>query len=258
MKQNREKPVILVTNDDGVSAKGIRSLVDAVRGLARIVVVAPDSARSGQSGAITPNRPLDLVKVSEEEDLQIYQTNGTPVDCVKLAMNELLDEKPDLLLSGINHGSNAAVSILYSGTMGAVLEGCVCGIDSIGFSLCNFDADADFSIAGHFARTITADVLKRGLQKGVCLNVNVPDLNHVKGIRVCRQAAGHWTQEFERRQTPDGKEEFWLTGYFHNLEPEAADTDEWALREGYVAIVPCHIDMTAHRMISQMSYLEKL
>lgn len=257
METKNKKPVILVTNDDGVNAKGIRSLVEAVRGLGHVLVVAPDSARSGQSGAITPNKALTLEKVHEEADLEIYQTNGTPVDCVKLAMHSLIDGKPDLVVSGINHGSNAAVSILYSGTMGAVLEGCVSGVPSIGFSLCDLDKDADFTDSIRYARTIVEDVLKRGMEKGVCLNVNIPDAEEIRGIRVCRQAAGYWTKEFERRGEP-GKEEFWLSGYFHNLEPEAEDTDEWALREGFVSVVPCHIDMTAHRLISELSYLQEL
>lgn len=257
METTDKKPVILVTNDDGVNAKGIRSLVEAVRGLGRVLVVAPDSARSGQSGAITPNKPLGLEKIHEEEDLEIYQTNGTPVDCVKLAMHELLDGAPDLLVSGINHGSNAAVSILYSGTMGAVLEGCVMGVNSIGFSLCNLDKDADFGHSVRFARTIVSDVLKRGIQRGICLNVNIPDVEDVRGVRVCRQASGYWTKEFERR-TEEGQEGYWLTGYFHNMEPEAEDTDEWALREGFVSVVPCRIDMTAHRFIAEFAYLQEL
>lgn len=258
MEERNNRPVILVTNDDGVSAKGINSLVDSLRGLGRIIVVAPDSARSGQSGAITPNKPLELLKIREDEDVEVYQTNGTPVDCVKLAMHEILDGKPDLLVSGINHGSNAAISILYSGTMGAVLEGCVMGVHSIGFSLCNFDKDADFSKSMQYARTIAQDVLLRGIQPGVCLNVNIPDVEEVKGIRVCRQAAGYWAKEFERRSDEQGQEGYWLTGYFHNLEPEAEDTDEWALREGFVSVVPCRIDMTAHRFISELAYLQEL
>ncbi|MEG1586890.1 MAG: 5'/3'-nucleotidase SurE [Bacteroidales bacterium] len=258
METKDRKPVILVTNDDGVSAKGINSLIEALRGLGHIIVVAPDSARSGQSGAITPNRRLELVKVREEESLEVYQTNGTPVDCVKLAMNELLENKPDLLVSGINHGSNAAVSILYSGTMGAVLEGCVLGINSVGFSLCNLEKDADFSKSIQYARVIAEDVLKRGIQQGICLNVNIPDSENIKGIRVCRQAAGYWAKEFERKSDEAGNEGYWLTGYFHNLEPDAEDTDEWALREGFVSVVPCRIDMTAHRFISELAYLQEL
>lgn len=258
MNENRQTPLILVTNDDGVSAKGIASLVKAIKGLGEIVVVAPDGARSGQSGAITPNVPLRLTEVSEEQNLKIYKSNGTPVDCVKLAMNQVLDRKPDLIVSGINHGSNAAVSILYSGTMGAVLEGCVVGVPSVGFSLCSFDSDADFSFSENYVRSIAEDVLARGLEAGVCLNVNIPAFDGIRGIRVCRQASGFWTKEYERRVDPIGKEYFWLTGHFHNMEPEAVDTDEWALREGFVSVVPCKIDMTAHHLIPQFSYLENL
>lgn len=258
MEQKNNKPTILVTNDDGVDAKGIEALITAIRGLGHIVVVAPDSARSGQSGAITPNKPVGLTKVREEHDLEVFATTGTPVDCVKLAINQLLEEKPSLVVSGINHGSNSAVSILYSGTMGAALEGCVMGIPSVGFSLCDFGADADFTVTKSFVRTITEDLLIRGIETGVCLNVNIPVCEDIRGIRVCRQASGHWTQEFEKRLDDAGNEVFWLTGYFHNLEPEAEDTDEWALREGYISIVPCAIDMTAHHFIPNLSYLQEL
>ncbi len=258
MIENTSKPVILVTNDDGVTAKGIKSLVEALRGLGEIVVVAPDGPRSGQSGAITPNLPLRLKKVTAKEELTVYACNGTPVDCVKLALNQLLDRKPDLIVSGINHGSNSAISILYSGTMGAVLEGCVVNVPSVGFSLCSFDQDADFASSAHYVRTIASDVLENGLSEGVCLNVNIPATEEIRGIKVCRQTNGYWAEEYEKRIDPIGKEYFWLTGYFHNLEPEATDTDEWALREGYVSIVPCKVDMTAHHLISQYAYLETL
>ncbi|MEG1617728.1 MAG: 5'/3'-nucleotidase SurE [Bacteroidales bacterium] len=260
MKEMDRKPLILVTNDDGVNAKGIASLVGALKGLGEIVVVAPDGARSGQSGAISPNVPLRIESVSRESDVSVYKTNGTPVDCVKLAMSQLLDRMPALIVSGINHGSNAAVSILYSGTMGAVLEGCVRGIPSVGFSLCDFQADADFSACDHYVRHIATDVLERGLAAGVCLNVNIPALQaeSLKGIRVCRQASGYWTKEYERRVNAEGEEAYWLTGYFHNLEPEASDTDEWALDRGFVSVVPCKIDMTAHQLLHEFSHLERL
>lgn len=257
MRENKQ-PVILVTNDDGVTAKGINSLVNALRGLGQIVVVAPDGARSGQSGAISSNVPLRLEQLHEEYDLRVFQSNGTPVDCVKLAMHQLLDVKPDLVVSGINHGSNAAVSILYSGTMGAVLEGCVVGVPSVGFSLCSFDADADFSVCDNYIRTIVSDILQRGLEQGVCLNVNFPLTDRFKGMKVCRQASGYWTEEYEHRLDEQGQEVFWLSGYFHNLEPDAEDTDEWALKEGYVSVVPCKIDMTAHNLIHEFSHLENL
>jgi 5'-nucleotidase len=250
------KPIILVTNDDGIDSKGLRAMTEAVRGLGRIVVVAPDGPRSGQSGAISADKPLFLHKVSEEADLTRYKCNGTPVDCVKLAMHELLASQPALLVSGINHGSNAAVSVLYSGTMGAAIEGCILGIPSVGFSLCSHDADADFANAVAVARSISADVLEKGLKPGILLNVNVPDVKSLAGRRVCRQAAGRWTEEFEHREGHDPKA-FFLTGRFHNAEPDAADTDEWALAHGYVSIVPCRIDMTAHEALTHYTYLEQ-
>lgn len=249
--------MILITNDDGVSAKGIAALIDAMRGLGALLVVAPDGPRSGQSSAITPNMPLRLTLVKQEENLRIFKTNGTPVDCIKLALHELLHAKPDLIVSGINHGSNSAVSILYSGTMGAVLEGCVVGVPSIGFSLSSNDANADFDPGIPYIRAIAKDVLTRGLKSGICLNVNIPKGSEIKGVKVCRQAMGRWTKEYEKRIDPIGKAYFWLTGYFHNAEPEAADTDEWALNHDYVSVVPSQIDMTAHQMIRDMLHLEE-
>lgn len=256
MQNNR--PVILITNDDGVTAKGINSLVDSLREVADIVVVAPDGARSGQSSAITSNIPLRLTKIKDEEGLTVYKTNGTPVDCVKLSIHQLFKDKhPDMIVSGINHGSNAAISILYSGTMGAVLEGCVLGIPSIGFSLCSFDPNADFTPAYSHIKSIVSDILDKGMNKGICLNVNFPMTDEYKGVRICRQAEGHWTQEYVKGTDPFGNDYFWLTGSFNNLEPEAMDTDEWALREGYVSIVPCKIDMTCHNSLPNLTFLAK-
>ena len=256
MKTQSDRPVILVTNDDGVGAKGLQAMIEAVRGLGDVLVVAPDGARSGQSGAISPEKALYLHKVSEEEGLTVYQCNGTPVDCVKLAMHTLLPEAPALLASGINHGSNASVSVLYSGTMGAAIEGCILGIPSVGFSLCSHEADADFTNAVAVARSISADVLEKGLKPNICLNVNVPDVKSLAGRRVCRQASGRWVEEFERREGHDADAHF-LTGYFHNAEPHAEDTDEWALAHGFVSVVPVKIDMTAHEELTHYSYLEQ-
>ncbi len=249
---NSNKPLILVTNDDGVNAKGISALIESLHGLGQILVMAPDSARSGQSSAITPNTPLRFSKVREDDDLEIYQCNGTPVDCVKLAFNQLLERKPDLIVSGINHGSNSAVSIHYSGTMGAVIEGCIAGIPSIGFSLCSFRSDADFSVSQIYTRRIAQDVLANGIPNGICLNVNVPDTEQVHGVRVCRQTDAVWQEEYVKRTDPSGREYFWLTGNMHNREPEAEDTCEWALNNHYVSVVPCKVDLTAHHYIDQL------
>jgi 5''/3''-nucleotidase SurE len=250
--QHSNKPLILVTNDDGVHAKGIASLIEALRGLGQIIVMAPDSARSGQSSAITPNTPLRFHKIEEEEDLEVYQCNGTPVDCVKLSFSQLLERKPDLLVSGINHGSNSAVSIHYSGTMGAVLEGCIAGVPSIGYSLCSFLSNADFSVSQIYVRRIAMDVLANGIPKGICLNVNIPYTPDVKGIRVARQTDAVWQEEFMKRTDPHGRDYFWLTGSMYNREPDADDTCEWALANDYVSVVPCKVDLTAHHYIDHL------
>ena len=241
--------MFLVTNDDGVEAKGLKALIDVVRPLGKVLVVAPAEPQSGMSHAITVKVPLRLTKVEEAENLAIYKCFGTPVDCVKMAFNHLLQGgKPDLLVSGINHGSNASTSVFYSGTMGAALEGCINEVNSIGFSLLNLDHDADFTAAMHYADLVIRKVLQNGLPPAVCLNVNIPDGNKesISGIKYCRQNRGYWREEFDKRTDPLGKHYFWLTGYFHNSEPEASDTDEWALENRYVSIVPLHTDLTSY------------
>ena len=254
---SNKKPLILVTNDDGVDAKGIYVLSQAIREFGEVVVVAPDSARSGQSSAITPNKAMKIEKVYQEDDFSIYKTNGTPVDCIKLAMNTLLDRKPDLIVSGVNHGSNSAVCVIYSGTMGAVTEGGINEIDSIGFSFCSEKHDTDFAGAENYIKLIVDNILKNGLEKGVCLNVNIPQTEELKGVKICRQAAGYWTKEYELKTDESGNEAYWLTGYFHNIEPDAEDTDEWALSRGFVSVVPCVIDITAYNQLKRLSYLEQ-
>jgi len=246
--QEEKKPLILVTNDDGIEAKGLKTLISAVKPLGKIIVVAPAEPQSGMSHAITVKVPLRIHKITDEPDLTVYKCYGTPVDCVKMAFNNLLPQKPALLVSGINHGSNASTSVFYSGTMAAVLEGCINDIPSIGFSLLNFDHDADFTVSGKYAAKIASLVLENGLPESVCLNVNIPDLNQesTKGIMVCRQNKGFWREEFDKRTDPAGKHYYWLTGYFHNTEPEATDTDEWALFNGYVSVVPLHTDLTSY------------
>jgi len=252
MKNIDNTPLILVTNDDGYSAKGIATLIESLQGLGQIVVMAPDSARSGQSGAITSHTPLRFSKVSEVNDLIIYKCNGTPVDCVKLSFNQLLNKKPDLVVSGINHGSNSAVNIHYSGTMGAVIEGCIAGIPSIGFSFCNYHPEADFGITKKYVRQITEDVLENGIPRGICLNVNIPDTETIQGIRISRQTDSLWQEEYEKRTDPFGRDYYWLGGAMHNREPEAEDTCEWALSNNYVSVVPCQIDLTAHHYIDKL------
>ena len=242
---SNRKPLILITNDDGYHAKGIVSLTEAMKGLGEIVVFAPDSPRSGMSSAISTSNPLRARLIHSEPGLTSYICNGTPVDCVKLALNEFMDRKPDLLVSGINHGSNAGISVLYSGTMGAALEGCVFNVPSIGFSLCDFTPDADFSATAAIARELAKKVLATGLPKGVCLNVNVP-AGKVEGTRVTTQTQGKWVNEYHRSKDGSGRDVFWMTGNFENWEAENENNDEWALANGYAAIVPVKIDMTAY------------
>ncbi len=233
-----ERPLILVTNDDGIEAQGIKSLVEYLIPLGDVVVVAPDSARSGQSAAITVNMPLRLSQVEKRNGYTAFKTTGTPVDCVKLALNILLTDTPDLIVSGINHGSNSGVSVVYSGTMGAVFEGIIHDIPSIGFSLCNFSPEADFSVCRNVVERLCRKALQHGLPSQCGLNVNIPASDCIQGEVVCRAARGKWVSEYESRVDPFGRPYHWLTGYFENAEPESIDTDEYNLARNYISIVP--------------------
>ena len=239
------KPLILITNDDGHDAPGIQVLTQLMMQLGDVVVVAPDGARSAQSNALTVTHPIRFKKLEEKEGLIRYSCTGTPTDCVKLALNEIVDRRPELIVAGINHGSNSAINVIYSGTMGAVLEGCENGILSIGFSVCDHSLDADFSIFESYVLKITRAALLNGLPHATCLNVNAP-VGDIKGIRVARQCDGRWTKEYAKRTDPRGGSYFWLTGNFENHEPRAEDTDEWALDHGFISIVPTKIDLTAY------------
>lgn len=232
------RPLILVTNDDGIDAQGIKSLAQYLMPLGDVVVVAPDGARSGQSAAITVNVPLRIAQVVNSPGYKAFKTTGTPVDCVKLALNVLFADRPDLIVSGINHGSNSAVSVVYSGTMGAVMEGIIQGIPSIGFSLCSFAHDADFSICREVVEALCNRALQRGLPEGIGLNVNIPATERLEGMKVCRAAHGKWVGEYESRIDPIGRPYHWLTGHFENGEPEATDTDEYYLAHNYASVVP--------------------
>ncbi len=250
------KPLIFVTNDDGINAKGIAALIEMVKPLGEVIVMAPFRGNSGMSHAITVKVPLRYKKLREEENLTVYACNGTPADCVKLAMSQLFHRKPDILVSGINHGSNASISIIYSGTMGAVIEGCVNEIQSVGFSLLDYSSDADFSQIIDHGRKIVQNVLENGLPEATCLNVNLPAVKkqEIKGVKVCRQAKGMWKEEFDKRIDPRSGEYFWLTGYFENRENGSTDTDEWALSNNYISVVPVEVDFTAH---DKMGYFKK-
>ena len=248
------RPLILLSNDDGYRAKGINELMYILSEVADVVVVAPDGPRSGAGASITSEVPLKYELVSESEGLQVYKCNGTPVDCVKLGLDRVVSRRPDLVIGGINHGDNSSVNVHYSGTMGVVIEGCLKGVPSIGFSLCDHSEDAYFAGCSPYILRIVAEVLDRGLPYGTCLNVNFPVCESFKGVRICRQTDGVWTQEFEPRQHPKGKPYFWLTGVYKNNEPEAMDTDHWALEHGYVAITPTTIDVTDYQLKQEMNH----
>lgn len=248
------KPLILITNDDSITAKGIAQLVDSMRDLGDILIVAPDKPQSGMGHAITINHPLRLNRSTVFDGIEAYTCSGTPVDCVKLAIYEIIKSRPTLLVSGINHGSNAATNILYSGTMSAAVEGAIEGIPSVGFSLLDHSPEADFEAAGHFAKIIVENVLKHGLQSGVCLNVNIPKgkLEDLKGVKICRQGRAFWEDSFDKRKDPFGHDYFWLTGAFSETD-KGEDTDIWALDHNYVSVVPTQFDMTAHHLISALN-----
>ena len=251
------KPLILITNDDGILSKGISELIDMACTLGNVVVMAPDGPRSAQSNALTMAVPVYYQLERKEPGLEIYKCSGTPTDCVKLALNNVLDRKPDLIFSGINHGSNSGINVIYSGTMGAVFEGCVNEIPSVGFSICNHAKDADFSKAKVYFEQIARKVMMEGLPAGVCLNVNAP-MGDIKGVRLSQQTKGYWTEEFENRTSPHGQDYYWLTGYFLNQEPDNELTDEWALSHSYVAIVPTRVDMTDYEAIKQLKGYEEI
>lgn len=250
--------LILVTNDDGYDSRGIAAAIEVARRFGRVVVVAPETTQSGMSQAITMNTPLFLRRVRSEEGLDVYAFSGTPVDCVKMAFDYLLrDRRVDLVLSGINHGSNSAVNVLYSGTMGAAIEGSFYGCPAVGLSLTDYSADADFDAAALYGERILRRLLEGGVQPPLCLNVNVPvgRPEELRGIRLCRQNRGFWREEFYRHEDPRGREYFWLTGDFVNQEPEAEDTDEWALAHGYVSVVPVQTDLTDYARLRELTPL---
>lgn len=247
--------LILVTNDDGYASRGLAAAIEVARTFGRVVVVAPETPQSGMSQAITMHHPLFLRRVRQEEGVEVYALSGTPVDCVKMAFDHLLrEERIDLVISGINHGSNSAVNILYSGTMGAAIEGSFYGCPAVGLSVDDHSADADFEAAVFFGRQIVGDILRAPVATPLCLNVNVPvgKPAELKGVRLCRQNRGFWREEFFHRQDPSGRDYFWLTGDFVNTEPEATDTDEWALAHGWVSVVPVHTDLTDYRQTEQL------
>ncbi len=249
------KPLILVSNDDGITAKGIQILVETMKRLGEVVVVAPDSPQSGMGHAITIGNTLRLTETDIFDGVTAYECSGTPADCVKLGKHYVLkDRQPDLLVSGINHGSNTSISVLYSGTMSAAMEGAMEGFPSIGFSLCDYASDADFSHVREYVYTIAKQVLHNGLPYGITLNVNFPPRQNenIKGVKICRQARAKWQEEFDQRYDPNGRRYFWLAGNFVNFD-KGDDNDEWAIANNYVSVVPCQFDLTAHHAISLLN-----
>jgi 5'-nucleotidase len=260
-KNNKsDKPVILITNDDGITAPGIHNLVEAVKDLGKIVVVAPDKPQSGMGHAITIGQPLRLTPVSTLfEDIEAYQCSGTPVDCVKLAVDKILHRKPDLCLSGINHGANHSINVIYSGTMSAAVEAAIESIPSVGFSLLDYSIEADFTAARKYARIIVEQMLKKTPDKHTVLNVNFPPVapELIKGIRICRQAYAKYEEDFVERNDPNGRKYYWLTGEFVNFD-KGKDTDVWALKNNYVSVVPVQFDLTHYTLKEKLEKTWKL
>jgi 5'-nucleotidase len=250
-----QKPLILVTNDDGIGSKGIRVLIEEASKLGEVFVLAPDSPNSGMGHAITVDSTIHIKKSNRFEGIEAFQCSGTPADCVKLAKHELLkDRKIDLVLSGINHGSNLSISVLYSGTMSAAMEAAIEGIPAIGFSVADFDQDADFEHCRPFIHQLSALVLEKGIKPHTAWNVNFPKLSSepIKGIKVCRQADGYWHEEFDARKDPYGRPYFWMGGDYVNREPKSQDTDVYWVKSNYVSLVPCHFDMTDYEGMNQV------
>lgn len=251
------KPLILVTNDDGITAPGLRALIRLMKEIGDVVVVAPDSPQSGMGHAITIDNTIsskkmmvDIENGAEEE----YSCSGTPADCVKMGLQVLLKRRPDICVSGINHGSNSSINVIYSGTMSAAIEAGIEGIPAIGFSLCDYSWEANFDSAGDAIKKVVRESLKNGIPQGVVLNVNIPKLDkeQIKGIKICRQARANWKEKFDKRINPSGKEYYWLTGEFELLD-KGEDTDEWALSHGFISVVPTQFDLTAHHAIQNLN-----
>ena len=259
MAKKKEQPIILITNDDGITAPGIKNLVEAAKTLGKVVVVAPDKAQSGMGHAITIGTPLRMDKVDMFGDIEAWQTSGTPVDCVKLAVDKILHRKPDLCISGINHGANHSINVIYSGTMSAAMEAAIESIPSIGFSLMDYNYEADFAAARHYIKKIVSSLLQKKMDKHLLLNVNIPSipLDLIKGVKICKQAYAKYEEDFEERKDPHGKKYYWLTGEFINFD-KSKDTDVWALENNYISVVPVQFDLTNYKLKAQLEKNWKL
>ena len=246
-----KKPLILVTNDDGIDSKGIRLLVSIMSKFGEVVVVAPDSPQSGMGHAITVGDKLRLVKSDLFGEIEAYKCSGTPADCVKIAKHHILKSKKiDLITSGINHGSNSSISVLYSGTMSAAIEGAIENTPSIGFSLCDFDPNANLNHSKIYIKKIVENAFSNGIPDSIALNVNIPAISseEIRGIKICRQANAIWEETFDKRQDPYGREYFWMVGKFVNHD-KGKNNDEWAIKNNYVSIVPCKFDLSSKKGI---------
>ena len=251
---SNQRPLIVVTNDDGADAKGFAHLIEAVRPYGDVLAIAPDTGKSGMSHALTFKQPVRLYRIKQEPGLTIYKLTGTPVDCVKMALDKLIDRKPVLLVSGINHGSNASISSIYSGTVAAAREGALNAIPSVAFSSLDYSESAEFEAFKPYIRSVAENVLAHGLPENSFINVNFPytDIANLKGIKVCRQAKGVWVEEFVQRHDPVGAPYYWLTGYFSNHEPNATDTDEYYLSQNWASLVPIMVEVTALEAVGQL------
>lgn len=251
------RPLILITNDDSVEAQGLYRMIDAALPHGDVIAVAPQQPQSGMSSAFTIDRPLRIREYDDYNGARIFSVNGTPVDCVKLALDTIVPRKPDFLFAGINHGSNSGNSIHYSGTMGAVNEGCTAGITSAGFSLCDHSLRADFGLSMPLVSSLVDRIIAEGLPDGISLNINIPAKVVPVGARVCRAASGHWGAEYVRYSDPLARPFYMLTGYFVNEEPDATDTDMYWLANNYISVVPVELDRTAHHLIDSFGQYEK-
>src|SRR6478609_1212813 len=249
----KEKPIILITNDDGITAPGIKALAEAVKDLGKIIIVAPDKPQSGMGHAITIGHPLRLSAVDVFGEVEAYQCSGTPVDCVKLAVDKVLHRKPDICLSGINHGANHSINVIYSGTMSAALEASIESIPSIGFSLLDYSIEADFTGAAYYANLLVQQVIGKKIDKHLCLNVNIPSQPKelLKGLKICRQAYAKYEERFDERNDPAGRKYYWLTGEFQNFD-KGKDTDVWALENNYISVVPVQFDLTNYELKTRL------
>jgi 5'-nucleotidase len=254
MVVEKDDKLILLTNDDGLYAAGLKTLLEVMEEFGKVVLISTVESMSGMSQALTVKTPIRVKLLEENDRHRIFACSGTPTDSVKLAINQLLERAPDWVVSGINHGANASVSVLYSGTIAAAIEGCLYGISSVGFSLNNFSPAADFSVCKKYIRIVMKKLAAEPLPSGICLNVNIPAAkkHEIRGIKICRQAKGNWKEEFEKRKDPMGKTYYWLTGVFLNHEPDAVDTDEWSISNNFVSVVPVTVDMTAHWYIDKL------